>query len=324
MKNFKNIIIFSIIIFATLFYFLQKNKIENHFYSEETQILMDTVVTVKIYGNNREKLDNIVTECFRFMNSLVQKLSNYILDSEISKINKNAGIEPVKVDKIVIEFLKKSINLCKLTDGYLDITIGKLINLWGFPSGHPQLPEHEKIKEALKYKGLNEIVIDEKKNTVFIKKKGILIDVGAVAKGFIVDKAIEFLKKKGIKRGVINSGGDLRFIGLKEKGKYWVVGIKNPFTEKPNDYIKTVKVGNWAIATSGDYERYFIKDGKRYCHILNPFTGYPSRFYRSVTVEAENTFLADGLATAIFVMGDKYKEILKNVKIKHFKVIVIK
>ena len=320
MNKIKNIIILLIIIFATLFYFFQRNKI----YSEETQILMDTVVTVKIYGKNKEKLDSIVTECFRYMNSLVHKLSNYIPDSEILKINKNAGIRPVKVDKIVIEFLKKSIDLCKLTHGYLDITIGKLIDLWGFPSGHPDLPAPEKIKDALRYKGLNEIVIDEKQNTVFIRKKGILIDVGAVAKGFIVDKAIKFLKKKGIKKGVINAGGDLRFIGLKEKNKYWIVGIKNPFSEKIDDYIKTVKIGAWAIATSGDYERFFIKNGKRYCHILNPFTGYPSRFYRSVTVEAENTFFADGLATAIFVMGDKYKEILKNIKIKHFKVIVIK
>jgi len=322
--KFKNFLILIIILSSTLFYFFEKNKIKDTIFADESQILMDTVVEIKIYGNNKEYLNKLLSDCFRYMKNLENKLSNYIPDSEISKINKNAGIKPVKVDKTVIEFLKKSINLCKNTRNYLDITIGRLINLWGFPQGNPHLPDEKEIKNALKYKGIEKIIINDKNSTVFIKEKGILIDVGAVAKGFIVDKAIEYLKEKGIKKGVINAGGDLRFIGLKEKGKYWIVGIKNPFNDNPDDYIKKVKIGNWAIATSGDYERYFIKNGKRYCHILNPFTGYPPRFYRSVTVEAETAFLADGLATAIFVMGDKYKKFLKNIKIAHFKVITIK
>ena len=324
MMKFKNFFIFAIIIFSTLFYYYEKRELSNRVSVTETQILMDTVVEIKIFGNDKEKLYDIANKCFKYMKKLENKLSNYIPESEISKINQNAGIKPVKVDKIVIEFLKESINLCKTTKGYLDITIGKLINLWGFPSGHPHLPEIKKIKEAIKDKGLDKIEIDEKNSTVFIKKKGILIDVGAVAKGFIVDRAIDFLIRNGIKKGVINAGGDLRFIGYKGKGKYWIVGIKNPFSNKPDDFIKTVKVGNWAIATSGDYERYFIKDGKRYCHILNPFTGYPADYYKSVTVEADKAIIADGLATAIFVMGDKYKKILENVRFKHFKVYVIK
>ncbi len=323
MNNLKNLIIFFIIISATFFYFFQKDKLKNHFFSEQSQILMDTIVTIKIYGDNKEKLNEIVVQCFKYMNNLAKKLSNYIPNSEISLINKNAGIKPVKVDKVVIEFLQKSIELCELTKGYLDITIGKLINLWGFNSGHPNLPPKNEIEKALKFKGLDKIFIDKKNNIVFINQKGIYIDVGAVAKGFIVDKAIDFLKKKGIKKGVINAGGDLRFIGFKDNGKYWTVGIKNPYSENPNDYIKTVKVGNWAIATSGDYERFFIKNGKRYCHILNPFTGYPAREFHSVTVEAESAFLADGLATAIFVMGKEYKKILKNIKINHLKIITI-
>ncbi len=325
MNAVKNFIIFSLIIIATAFYFLVKSKIHPLISSSSTQILMDTVVTVKIYGKNRSKLDSIIDDTFRYMRKLEKKLSNYIDSSEISKINKNAGIKPVKVSALTIDFLKKSIKLCKMSGGYLDITIGRLINLWGFPSGHPHLPDKKDIKEALKYKGLDLIKINSKKNTVFIEKKGVKIDVGAVAKGYIVDKAIEFLKKKGIKKGVINAGGDLRFIGFKDHHKYWVVGIKNPDLESKQEIIKTVKVGNWAIATSGDYERYFIYKGKRYCHILNPFTGYSADYFRSVTVEADTALNSDAIATAIFAMGKNYKKYLKNFKsIKHFKIYLIK
>ncbi len=325
MQKFKTTLLFLILLGLTIFYFFQKSKIPENFSVEKSQILMDTIVTIKIYGNDQIYLQNLIDKTFNYMKSLEKILSNYIPDSEISKINKFAGIKPVKVSKITIEFLKKSINLCKLTGGYLDITIGNLINLWGFPQGNPHLPEKKDILNALKFKGIDKIIIDEKNSTVFIKKRGILIDVGAVAKGFIVDKGIEFLKKNKIKKGVINAGGDLRFIGFKSKNRMWIVGIKNPDNSSPNSIIKKVKVGNWAIATSGDYERFFFYKGKRYCHIFNPFTGYPEDYFRSVTVEAETAMVADAFSTAIFAMGENYGKFLPLLKkFPHFKVYLIK
>ena len=325
MSKIKSIILIFIILTATLYYFHALKKYKNNLSIEKSQIFMDTIVTIKLYGSDQKKLNNIADECFIYMRKLEKILSNYIPDSEISKINKFAGIKPVKVSRVTIDFLKKSIKLCKLTDCYLDISIGQLINLWGFPSGHPHLPPKSKILNALKFKGIDSIIIDEKNSTVFIRKKGILIDVGATAKGFIVDKGIEFLKSKGIKRGVINAGGDLRFIGFKNKNRYWIVGIKDPYSENPNKIIKKIKVGNWSVATSGDYERFFIYKGKRYCHIFNPYTGYPEDYFKSVTVEADTALVADGLATAIFAMGKDYKKFINRFKkVKHFKVYIIK
>ena len=324
MPKFKSLILILIIALASIYYFHAVKRYKDTLSIEKSQIFMDTIITIKIYGQDQEKLNNIADECFNYMRKLEKILSNYIPDSEISKINKFAGIKPVKVSKLTIEFLKKSIKLCKLTNCYLDISIGRLIKLWGFPSGHPHLPPKKEILKALKFKGIDSILIDEKHSTVFIKKKGILIDVGATAKGFIVDKGIEFLKRKGIKKGVINAGGDLRFIGLKDKNKYWIVGIKDPNSKDPDKIVKKIKIGNWAVATSGDYERFFIYNGKRYCHIFNPFTGYPEDYFKSVTVEADTALVADGLATAIFAMGKNYDKFINRFKnIKHFKIYFI-
>ncbi len=294
---------------------------------KQTQILMDTVVTIKIYGNNKNYLENVLDKAFKLIKDLSIKINNYNKKGEIYKINKFAGIKPVKTDRVVIDFLKKSINLCKLTNANLDITIGQVLKLWGFASHHPHIPDKNKLKEALNLKGLNFIKIDEKNSTVFITKKGISIDVGAVAKGYIIDKGIEFLKSKNIKKGAINAGGDIRFLGFKDNNKImWNVGIRDPFSSDDYKIIKKVKVGNWAIVTSGDYERYFIKNRKKYHHIINPFTGFPANKVHSVTVCAKNAFIADGLATAIFVMGKEYfiKNFYKKLKkIPFFRVIII-
>jgi thiamine biosynthesis lipoprotein len=321
----KNLVVVFIIIGVILTYIFHRDRFLVPV--EKTEILMDTVVSVKIYGKDKNYLEDLIDNTFRVIRTLSIKINNYDKRGEIYKINYYAGIKPVKVDKVVIDFLKRSINLCKATGNYLDISIGTVLKLWGFATQHPNLPEKNQILNAIKLKGLDLIKIDEKNSTVFIVKKGISIDVGAVAKGYIIDKGIEYLKSKNIKKGVINAGGDIRFIGFKENKKVmWNVGIRNPFSENPSDIIKQLKVGNWAIVTSGDYERYFIKNGKKYHHIINPFTGYPARKVHSVTVCAENAFIADGLATAIFVMGkdlflkDFYP---KFKKISDFRAIII-
>ncbi len=294
---------------------------------QKTEILMDTVVTVKIYGKDKNYLEDLIDNTFRLLRRLSIKINNYNKNGEIYKINKYAGIKPVKVDKVIIDFLEKSMALCRSTGNYLDISIGAVLKLWGFATQHPHIPDKKALENALKLKGLQFIKIDKKNNTVFITKKGISIDVGAVAKGYIIDRGIEYLKSKKISKGVINAGGDIRFIGFKENRKVlWNVGIRNPFKNDEYNVIKTLKVGNWAVVTSGDYERFFIKNGIKYHHIINPFTGYPARGVHSVTVCANSAFIADGLATAIFVMGKKVFQknfYSKFKKIPHFRVVII-
>ncbi len=321
----KNILVIVIVVGIIFTYLFHKEKFLIPV--SRTQILMDTVVTVKVYGNDRKYLETILDEVFSKIKNLSELLNNYNKKSEIHKINANAGIAPVKVSSVTIDFLLKSKALCLQTDGYLDITIGNTLNLWGFATDTPHVPEESDLKESLKYKGLNLIKIDKNNSTVFILKKNVDIDVGAVAKGYIIDKVVEFLQSKKIVKAVVNAGGDIRFVGFKDKGKSWRVGIRNPLSNNESSVIKVINIGDWSVVTSGDYERYFIKNGKRYHHIINPFTGFPANKVHSVTVTAENAFLADGIATAVFVMGDelffnKYYNIFS--KTKHFRVIIIK
>ena len=321
----KNILLIFIILGVVATYIFHKESFLVPY--EKTAILMDTVVTIKVYGENKNYLEDVVDKAFENMRKLEILLNNYDSRSDIYKININAGEKPVKVSRVTVRFLQESIDLCKATDGYLDITIGVILNLWGFATEHPHIPEKKELEKALKLKGINYIKIDKKNNEVFIYRKGVAIDVGAVAKGFIIEQTAQFLSSK-VTKGVINAGGDIKFIGLKDKNKLWKVGIKNPFVKDENNVIKTISIGDWSVATSGDYERFFIKDGKRYHHIINPFTGYPANKVHSVTVTSDNAFVSDGLATAIFVMGDKlflsnyYKKFRKRVK--HFRVIIIK
>ena len=321
----KNILLIFIILGVVATYIFHKKNFLVPY--EKTAILMDTVVTIKVYGENKNYLEDIVDKAFEKMRKLEMLLNNYDNRSDIYKININAGEKPVKVSGITVRFLQESIDLCKATDGYLDITIGAILNLWGFATEHPHIPEKKELEENLKLKGIDYIKIDKKNNEVFISKKGVAIDVGAVAKGFIIEETAQFLSSK-VTKGVINAGGDIKFIGLKDKNKLWKVGIKNPFVKDENNVIKTISIGDWSVATSGDYERFFIKNGKRYHHIINPFTGYPANKVHSVTVTSDNAFVSDGLATAIFVMGDKlflnnyYKKFRKRAK--HFRVIIIK
>jgi thiamine biosynthesis lipoprotein len=287
---------------------------------------MDTVVSVKIYGKNKNYLYDIIDKTFEKMKNMEILLNNYDNRSDIYKININSGKHPVKVDKITIDFLNKAVKLCRDTDGFLDISIGKVLNLWGFATANPHVPLKANLKKALELKGLEHIKIYNNDNRVFVDKKGVFIDVGAVAKGYIIEKMIKFLSDK-VEKGVINAGGDIKFIGMKDRNSYWKVGIKNPFSSNEGDVVKTVEVGSWSIVTSGDYERFFIKNGKKYHHIINPFSGMPSNLVHSVTVCTDNAFIADGLATAIFVMGDELflkKYYKKFKKLKHFRVIIIK
>jgi len=311
------------VVTVTAIYILQRDKFKLS--AEKTEILMDTVVTIVVYGQDKNRLDNLLEQAFKKMKEYSLILSNYNPESEISMINKYAGVKPVNVSDLTIEFLEKSIELCKLTDGYLDITIGNLLTLWGFASDNPKLPSKFEIEESIKKKGFDKIKINKEEKTVFIEDNFISIDVGATAKGFIVDKITQFLSKS-ISKGALNAGGNIRFIGLKDKGKLWKVGIRDPFSEDRGKIIDKIEVGEWSVAASGDYERFFIQDGVKYHHILNPYTGYPANYFHSVTVTAKDAVTADGLSTAIFAMGEKVftlDYISKFKKIDNFRVITI-
>jgi thiamine biosynthesis lipoprotein len=287
---------------------------------KETRDSMYTIVSITVSSLSPEKAKKAINEAFKELDRLEKLLNYYSEESEVTAINKKAGIEPVKVSPETFDIISKAVFVSEKTKGAFDITMGPVIALWDFYNA--VLPDAALIKEKLKQTGYTNIILDKKNSTVFLKKKGIEINLGGIIKGYAADRAVEILKKHGIKSGIVAVAGDIKTFGTRPDGKPWKVGIQNP---RPNplemrddgrsdEIMAVVSLSDdMAISTSGDYIRYFIKDGKRYHHLLNPKTGYPAYECQSVTVIAKDAAYADGLATGIFILGpQKGLEVLKE------------
>ncbi|WML35908.1 FAD:protein FMN transferase [Clostridium sp. OS1-26] len=283
-----------------------KSQANNQLY-EQSNIMMDTVISLKAYGPNAKAA---VDEGFKKVDELDKIASPNISTSDVSKINAEAGKEYVKVHPEIIKMIKTSIQYSKLSGGAWDITTGPIINLWGIGTDKQRLPADSEIKAKLPLVGYNNISINETDNSVMLKKQGMAIDLGGIAKGFTADEVLKIFNKYGIKKGLISLGGSSIYaIGTNEEDNLWSVGIKHPRSEDNQNYLGIVKISNQALSTSGDNERYFINNGKRYHHIMNPATGYPAdtgvmsdTIIIDSNVEDKN-MLADLLTTTIFILG---------------------
>jgi thiamine biosynthesis lipoprotein len=241
---------------------------------------------------------------YREMQRIENLLSCEKDSSEISAINRASGLHPVKVSYETLEMLKRSKAYCQKYNGVFDVTIGPLSDLWGFSEDKEiVLPKDKTIKKLDKLVNYKDLEINEKDTTVFLKKKGMSIDLGGIAKGYAIDRGSAVLKKWGITNFILNAGGDIYVSGMKDKETLWKVGIKHP--RKTNDLVAEFDLKDYAVATSGDYERFKIIDGVRYHHILDPATGYPGRLSESSTILAPTAEEADATATYVFLLGWK-------------------
>ena len=234
--------------------------------------------------------------------SRIEKIiSSWDKNSETSKINQNAGIKPVKVSNELFGLIQQSIAISKLTEGAFDISYASMDRIWKFDGSMKVFPSKEKIEKSVEKVGYENIILDDKNKTIFLKLKGMKIGFGAIGKGFSADKAKKLLMSKGVKAGIINASGDMNTWGNQPNGKDWTIAITNPLNKQKVYGVFPLKKG--AVVTSGNYEKFVIFDGVRYTHIINPKTGYPSSGIISATVFAPSAALADALATSIFVMG---------------------
>ncbi len=231
--------------------------------------------------------------------------------NNIYTINENAGKEPVKVSSELIEFLLYSKNMYMLTNGKVNIAMGAVLKLWHnkrteaqIPGTTPTLPSKDELTEAAKHTNISKLIIDEENSTVFLSDPEMSLDVGAIAKGYTAEKIAEYFIERGITGYVIDLGGNLRAIGRKASGGKWLTGIKNPNATNDNPYIAKIEISDTSCVTSGDYERYYTVGGKRYHHIIDPLTLYPSEHFSSVTVITRDSTLADVLSTAFFCMSE--------------------
>lgn len=269
-----------------------------------TKYLMGTTVETTARSTDVNYCKKALLAAYEEMQRVENLLSCEKDSSEISVINRASGITPVKVSYETLEMLKRARSYCKKYNGTFDVTIGPLSDLWGFNQDKEiVLPEDKTIKNLKKLVNYKDMIINENDTTVFLKKKGMAIDLGGIAKGYAIDRGSTVLKEMGITNFILNAGGDIYVSGTKDKETLWRIGIKHP--RNTNDLVAEFDLKDYAVATSGDYERFKIINGNRYHHILDPATGYPGILSESSTILAPTAEEADATATYVFLLGWK-------------------
>lgn len=243
------------------------------------------------------RIDDAVEEISR----IERLLTTFNDSSQTALLNRMAGIQPVVVDREVLELIERSLRISRLTQGAFDITYGSIDKrLWNFDTSMTSLPDRETARRAVRLINYRNVIIDKEASTVFLKEAGMRIGFGGIGKGYAADRAKQVLQKKGVQSGVVNAAGDLITWGTQPDGSPWTIGIADPNTKHP---FSTLAISNTAVATSGNYEKYALIGGKKYSHTIDPKTGYPVSGIKSVTVICPSAELADAMATPVTVMG---------------------
>jgi len=278
---------------------------------QRSEYIMGTIFDITAEGGDESLLEETSKKAFAEIKRIDELMSRYKAGSEVSLVNKNAGIAPVRVGQELIEVLKEGRRVSELSEGAFDVTIGPLSSLWGFDEEKKIVPSAEEIDEQRRLVDYRKLKIDETASTIYLEEKGMMIDVGGVAKGYALKKAMKVFEDSGIKDVIINAGGNLNLRGGK-KGKSWKIGIQDARDEK--NLLGVLNITETSVSTSGDYQRFFIKDGVRYHHILDPKTGFPAKGLVSVTVVGRNEAMTDAMSTAVFVLGlEKGADLMKRV-----------
>jgi len=268
--------------------------------AKRAQVLMGTMVELTAVAPNEILAQAALTAGFQEIRRLENLLSTWIETSELSKVNQAAGQEPVGVSEETFTLLKRAIEVADYTEGGFNIAIGPAVRLWNIPEA-PRIPSDMELKIAAQYVDYRNIHLDPTRRTVFLEKPGMRIDVGGIGKGFAAEKAAAVMREVGATGGLVAVAGDFRVFGKRADGTAWPVGIQHP--RKNGKILATLDSTDEAVSTSGDYERFFLQDGVRYHHILDPETLRPARLCQSATVVAPDAGWADALATGLFVMG---------------------
>lgn len=301
------------VFFLGIGYWWIKNKPENiesdskHY--EMSEKILGTIVSGVGYGENSKKA---LEKAFKRANDIENIMSVNIKDSELSKVNEKAFYKNVKLSDDLYYVIEKSLYYAKLTNGAFDPTIGNLIDAWGIGTDHGKIPEKsttDKYKNLENYKNIR---LNKYTKEIRFLDENVKLDLGAIGKGYIGDEMKKVLNEEGIKSALINLGGNVVSIGYKPSGEKWNIGIVNPKEE--NEIVGSLKTSDEVVVTSGNYERYFIKNGVKYHHILDPKTAYPSESgLISTTIVTKNGIDADALSTATYILGlEEAKKLIES------------
>jgi thiamine biosynthesis lipoprotein len=264
--------------------------------------LMGNRFELSVVGDNetlaQAQIDAGIAEIGR-----IEKLfTTFADDSQTNRINQNAGIAPVQVDKEVFELVARSLRISAMTQGAFDITYGSVDkSLWNFDVNMKHLPDALTALNSVRLINYRNVILDAGNTTVYLKEKGMRIGFGGIGKGYAAERAKTVMKAAGANSGVVNAAGDLTAWGYQPDGSKWTVGIANP--DLSNQVFSYMAITDMAVATSGNYEKYAIIDGQKYSHTINPRTGLPVTGIKSVTIITTNAEIADALATPVMIMG---------------------
>lgn len=262
--------------------------------------MLDTVISITLYDTEN---DSIFSRVFDEISGYEDMLSIHKESSDLYRLRQNAGRKFTEVSADTAFIINKSIEYSEATDGFFDVTAGPLIELWGIGTNDEHLPKEDEIKAAVSLTDYRKIRLGTDDNEIMLSEEGMFIDLGAVAKGYIADKTKEILKASGIESAIVDLGGNICLVGTKPDGNKFSVGIQDPDSDR-GEYLGIVTATDTSIVTSGTYERYFVDNGVKYHHILNPFTGYPeNNSIKSVSIVTESSTDADALSTSVLLLG---------------------
>jgi len=276
--------------------YLYSPPVSAQWYEQQAE-KMGTLVRVEIWHQDSTTAQQLIKKVLAEIQRIEDNMSPYIESSMLSQVNRDAANKRVKIDDELFFVINKSLEYAKQTNGAFDISYASVGHLYDYRAG--KKPSKEELKKRLPAINYRSVVLDKNNKTIHFLHPDIKIDLGGIAKGYAVDRCIELLKRHGVTSSVVSAGGDSRLLGDRQ-GRPWYIGVKNP---RGKGHLMKLPLVNVAVSTSGDYERFFEKDGERYHHIINPKTGTSSKNIQGVTIIADKAIDSDALSTSVFVLG---------------------
>ena len=268
-----------------------------------TTMLMGGRFDITIVAKDSITAENYIDTVIAEITRIEYLISDWKPQTQISEVNRNAGIKPVKVDKEVFELTRRAIHFSEITNGAFDISFAAMERIWKFDGSMTTMPSPEAVRKSVEKVGYKNIILDSTTSTIFLRYEGMKIGFGALGEGYATDYCRTIMKAKGIKAGIVNASGDMSTWGKQPNGKAWNIGITNPFQN--DKLLTTLSLTDQAVTTSGSYQKFVVLNGKRYSHIINPATGYPATGLCSVTVVGESAEMANGFSTSLMVLGQQ-------------------
>jgi len=292
-------------IFFILIFLVQGNyaRAQSEILVRKQAYLMGSVFEISLTGRDSILLNDHINQAIAEISRIENLISEWKPETQVSEVNRLAGIRPVKVDQELLELTQRALEYSKMTDGAFDISIAAMDRIWVFDGSMDEMPSEEAIRNSVSKVGYVHIHIDTVASTIYLEKQGMKIGFGSIGKAYAADKSRELMQKLGVEGGLINASGDIAVWGHPPGKKRWTIGVTSP--HKPTKIAKKIRLKDGAVVTSGSYQKYVEFNGVRYSHIIDPRTGYPASELSSVTVSGPSAEFANALSTSIMVLGSR-------------------